>query len=160
MNLFTRRSVLGASIATACGAVTVVRAESGMAGMDMSGMDMSTPIPVPGVDVTIVVTTSEFRIDLTPVGVRIKAGQSVLIMANNAGKVPHEVMVMEAEMAKAMAGADMDDMDAMSLIVFESDDLQPHKMVPKTVVFPRPGKYIFACAIEGHQGMHAEINIE
>jgi uncharacterized cupredoxin-like copper-binding protein len=130
----------------------------------MSGMDMSTPAPTPASSSSdptrIVLTLSEFHIDVTPTPVpSLKVGQPVELIIVNVGQLAHEVMVMAPGMVD-MKGMSMSDMDAMSLLTVEQTDLPPGGApVVKTITFTSPGDWSIACHLPGHEAMKATLSV-
>jgi uncharacterized cupredoxin-like copper-binding protein len=133
-------------------------------GMSMSGMDMGTPIPtapaIASAPVRVVLTLTEFHIDVTPtVMPTIKVGQTVELIIVNAGQLAHETMVMAPGMA-SMSGMNMASMDAMSLLTVKQVELPPGGApLIKTVIFPSAGDWQIACQLPGHEAMKATITV-
>lgn len=89
--------------------------------------------PAGSVDQTIVVTMSEyaFTSDVVPV---IRAGETVRFVADNAGRLIHEIQVLDADAS----------------VLDRTDRVMPGERSEITVRFERPGVHQLICDIDDH----------
>lgn len=120
------------------------------------------PVPAaktgPSPNVVVTATLTEFHIALDPARPEIRAGQHVLFIIRNVGKLDHEFMIMDGAMS-GMKGMSMAQMDAMSVATVEPDQLHPGAVVKLNVVFTAPGTYQIACRLPGHEAMKTSVTV-
>lgn len=116
-------------------------------------------------------SSNEVIITLTDFGIQssvteFKAGVPYRFTVTNAGKVPHEFMIMPPLMAEQMSmHMDMEELDKMALAMIGEEDLPPGatKSFEYTFTQPAPaGTLEFACHVPGHYeaGMKLGITVK
>jgi uncharacterized cupredoxin-like copper-binding protein len=105
---------------------------------------------------------SEFKVDLS--ATTLPAGQ-LSITIDNAGTVPHELLVFRSELSPAaypLTAAGNIDEEAPSITkMSDGDNLDPGASQTRTIDLTQPGKYLFVCNLPGHfaSGMYTEVTV-
>jgi uncharacterized cupredoxin-like copper-binding protein len=105
---------------------------------------------------------SEFKVDLS--ATTLPTGQ-LSITIDNAGTVPHELLVFRSELSAAAypltAAGDIDEEGPSITKMSDGDNLDPGASQTRTVDLTQPGKYLFVCNLPGHfaSGMFTEVTV-
>jgi uncharacterized cupredoxin-like copper-binding protein len=124
----------------------------------LAGCSLTARGPVP-----VKVTLSEMKIELSMT--TFEVGVPYRFIVTNAGKVPHEMMLMPPSMdGKTMSTMPMTQLDTMALTHIHDSDLAPGAkwIVEYTFTRQNAGTLEVACYLPGHYdaGMYRAISVE
>ncbi len=111
--------------------------------------------------VEVKVTLTEFKIEASLTS--FKVGVPYRFVVTNAGKVPHELMIMPPVTGE-MKGMSMEELDKMALAMIKEEDLPAGatKTLDFTFTTLPTGSLEFACHVPGHYeaGMRLPITVQ
>jgi uncharacterized cupredoxin-like copper-binding protein len=108
------------------------------------------------------VTLSDMKV--APSATSVAAGKYTIAI-NNAGKIPHELLVFHTDIAAANLQVGPDGKvpeDAPGFKISDGDNINPGASQSRVIDLTQPGTYLFVCNLPGHlmAGMHTAVTVK